>query len=177
MLVKKVKLKSLLCHITGQMGLKWIRQTYLVLWTLNALRIIMVSFHKVCLDSIQCDLVVFTKPFCNQYYLVCNKFTAALAVRNFALMKTSLMQMMKIVLSVASVSYAIIGKVQLKIVIWSIFFFMLLDTDDHFMILQSYLNYFPVFMTLWSICLEITKYAQSYQKLENVLENCQISLI
>ena len=162
MLVKKVKLKSLLCHITGQMGLKWIRQTYLVLWTLNALRIIMVSFHKVCLDSIQCDLVVFTKPFCNQYYLVCNKFTAALAVRNFALMKTSLMQMMKIVLSVASVSYAIIGKVQLKIVIWSIFFFMLLDTDDHFMILQSYLNYFPVFMTLWSICLEITKYAQSY---------------
>ena len=53
-------------------------------------------------------------------------------------MKMSLMQMMKIVLSVASVSYAIIGKVQLKIVIWSIFFFMLLDTDDHFMILQSY---------------------------------------
>ena len=124
MLVKKVKLKSLLCHITGQMGLKWIRQTYLVLWTLNALRIIMVSFHKVCLDSIQCDLVVFTKPFCNQYYLVWNKFTAALAVRNFALMKTSLMQMMKIVLSVASVSYAIIGKVQLKIVIWSIFFYV-----------------------------------------------------
>ena len=154
------------------MGLKWIRQTYLVLWTLKEC-IIMVSFHKVCLDSIQCDLVVFIKPFCNQYYLVWNKFTAPLAVRNFALMKTSLMQMMKIVLSVVSVSYAIIGKVQLKIVIWLIFFFILLDTDDRFMILQSYLNYFPVFMTLWSmswnnkICPKFLKVRECSWKLSN----------